>query len=377
MERTNIDFPQIVADSIVPSWMRRTRSSYIVAFMIRLSVSILRLQPGVHRSRIRAMSSEQTTRESTHLIHRRFGDFDEFCESALNWDLDYRQIERGNFTGELLIASSARVQFTRARLGRRLVQRGAAPAGMWTFGLLAASDIQIFWCGQQVTEDDLFVYGEGGELDSVTQSDFDVICLSLPKDTLANACQSLLLLDMDTLLEGKQVFRIDPEDMQQLRRFVLSTSAGIATNVIPVSGEGLSQLGDVLARLLVVALSRRRVAREPRRFRRRSQALSCVDAYLSAMPAQSPRLEDLCKVANVSERTLEYAFREYYGITPKSYINAYRLNSLRKALLLAEPTTSKVFVIAHALGFWNQSQLSADYRALFGESPSSTLQRSA
>lgn len=54
-----------------------------------------------------------------------------------------------------------------------------------------------------------------------------------------------------------------------------------------------------------------------------------------------------------------------------------RLNALRKALLQSDPATSKVWVVAHALGFTHLGQLSAHYGALFGELPSSTLQRSA
>ena len=323
------------------------------------------------------MSSEQTIGEPAYLIHRRFGDFDEFCENAVKWDLDYRQVERGDFTSELLMAGSSQIQFAHVRLGRRLIQQGAAPAGMRTFGLLTARDSHIFWRGQHVTGDDLFLFPVGGELNSVTQSDFDAFALSLTEDIVADACHSLELPALDELQKGDEVFRVDAQELARLRQFLTRISKSLTNDAGVVTSGWLGQVADELARSLVLALSRRQAAREPRRFRRRAQALRLVGAYLSETPTQSPRLGDLCEVANVSERTLEYAFREHYGMTPKSFINAYRLNSLRKALLLADPATSKVYVAAQALGFWHLSQLSADYRALFGESPSSTLQRSA
>ncbi len=37
------------------------------------------------------------------LLHQYFDDFDDFCVNARNWDLEYRQIEPGPFSGELLI----------------------------------------------------------------------------------------------------------------------------------------------------------------------------------------------------------------------------------------------------------------------------------
>ena len=323
------------------------------------------------------MSADRETTEQAHLIHRHFGDFDEFCENVVRWDLDYRQIEPGSFDSELLMAGSSRIQFVRARLGKRIIQKGAPPAGMRSFGLLAARNIQIFWRGRRVTGDDLFVFPVGGELESVTQSDFDVVVVSLTEHAIASTCQSLALPDLDKLLNGNEVFRIDPEDMRQLRRLVLSTSNCLATNAGLVSVDGLGLVADELSRMLILALSRGQESSQPKRCRRRTQALKLVDAYLAEHTTQPPRLEDLCRVANTSERTLEYAFREHYGLTPKAFISGLRLNAARKALLLANPTTSKVSEVVQTLGFWHMSQFAADYRSLFGELPSMTLRRSA
>jgi hypothetical protein len=40
------------------------------------------------------------------LLHRHFDDFDDYCVNAQNWDLDYRQIESGPFSCELLMAGN-------------------------------------------------------------------------------------------------------------------------------------------------------------------------------------------------------------------------------------------------------------------------------
>ena len=297
------------------------------------------------------MPADLETTEQAYLIHRHFGDFDQFCENAVEWDLDYRQIEPGRFDSELLMAGSSRIQFVRARLGKRIIQKGAPPAGMRSFGLLVARNIQIFWRGRRVTEDDLFVFPVGGELESVTQNDFDVVVVSLTEHAIASTCQSLALPDLDKLLNGNEVFRIDPEDMQQLRRSVLSTSSGLATNAGLVTVDGLGLVADELSRMLVLALSRGQESREPKRSRRRTQALKLVDAYLAEHTTQPPRLEDLCRVANASERTLEYAFREHYGLTPKAFIIGLRLNAARKALLLANPSKASLTSYASKASF--------------------------
>ena len=84
---------------------------------------------------------------------------------------------------------------------------------------------------------------------------------------------------------------------------------------------------------------------------------------------------DICAAAQVSQRTLEYAFIERFGVIPKAYLKIYRLNSVRRQLRLGTPQTDKVSDIANEWGFWHLGQFAADYRAQFDELPSQTLQR--
>ena len=70
---------------------------------------------------------------------------------------------------------------------------------------------------------------------------------------------------------------------------------------------------------------------------------------------------------------MQYAFAEKYGISPKAYIRAIRLNKARKELLASDPAQFKVADIANRFGFWHMGQFAADYRRHFGELPSKTL----
>ncbi|RLA47881.1 MAG: AraC family transcriptional regulator, partial [Gammaproteobacteria bacterium] len=79
---------------------------------------------------------------------------------------------------------------------------------------------------------------------------------------------------------------------------------------------------------------------------------------------------------NVSERTLEYAFREHLGQSPKTFTLTYRLNKVRKMLRHADPDTDRIHKIAGYHGFFHAGQFASDYNRLFGELPSETLRRS-
>jgi AraC-like DNA-binding protein len=96
-------------------------------------------------------------------------------------------------------------------------------------------------------------------------------------------------------------------------------------------------------------------------------ALSRIDA-----PVQ---ITDLCRAAGVSERTLQYAFNEVMGLSPRDYLIRLRLHRVRHALLAASPRTSTVSVEALKWGFWHFGEFSRAYKDCFGELPSETLRR--
>jgi len=110
---------------------------------------------------------------------------------------------------------------------------------------------------------------------------------------------------------------------------------------------------------------------------RQAQGLIVKAAEDYAMAQSSDRLyvTDLCKVAAVSERTLEYAFKEIMGLTPVTYLTRLRLHRVRQALLAGNSGSTTVSAEALNWGFWHFGEFSRAYRECFGELPSETLRR--
>lgn len=86
-----------------------------------------------------------------------------------------------------------------------------------------------------------------------------------------------------------------------------------------------------------------------------------------------PGIIDICRELGVSERTLQYAFLDYAGLSPTAYLRRIRLNRVRKALRLADTQTATVTETAMRFGFLHLGRFARDYRMFFGESPSETL----
>jgi AraC family transcriptional regulator, ethanolamine operon transcriptional activator len=86
-------------------------------------------------------------------------------------------------------------------------------------------------------------------------------------------------------------------------------------------------------------------------------------------------VSDLCRAAGVSERTLEYAFKDVVGLSPVAYLTRLRLHRVRAALVAGRPGSTRVSAEALRWGFWHFGEFSRAYRRCFGESPSETLRR--
>jgi len=102
-----------------------------------------------------------------------------------------------------------------------------------------------------------------------------------------------------------------------------------------------------------------------------------AEALALAEPNEPLHIAALCCALAVSERTLRKAFHKIYGLPPHRHLRLLRLAQARGALLAADGQVVTVTEIATGFGFIELGRFSVEYRKMFGESPSKTLQRSS
>jgi AraC-like DNA-binding protein len=86
-------------------------------------------------------------------------------------------------------------------------------------------------------------------------------------------------------------------------------------------------------------------------------------------------MPELCELIVVSDRTLRSCCAEFLGMSPTQYVLLRRLKEVRRALRDADPDMVNVAEVAHRFGFAQLGRFAGRYRATFGETPSTTLQR--
>jgi AraC-like DNA-binding protein len=77
----------------------------------------------------------------------------------------------------------------------------------------------------------------------------------------------------------------------------------------------------------------------------------------------------------ISERLLRNLCKAYLGMSLMSYVRLRRMWQVHHALLRGSRDTPTVKAVARQFGFNSPSRFAASYQAIFGESPSTTLQR--
>jgi AraC family ethanolamine operon transcriptional activator len=110
-------------------------------------------------------------------------------------------------------------------------------------------------------------------------------------------------------------------------------------------------------------------------FRSRSEIVRRVEHFVREHIGEPISIARLSTVIGVSERSLRNAFYDVYTTSPKRYLKIRQLHRARHALRAADDGLATVTTVATFHGFFELGRFAGEYKALFGETPSRTLQK--
>jgi AraC-like DNA-binding protein len=86
-------------------------------------------------------------------------------------------------------------------------------------------------------------------------------------------------------------------------------------------------------------------------------------------------LDEVGRAVGVSRFKLHDDFKKYFGVTPTVYLKRFRLEAVRQALMEGG-CNENITAVAMRWGFNHLGRFSSDYKKLFSEVPSKTVERS-
>lgn len=300
-----------------------------------------------------------------------FRDLDELNHAISGSELEVIQLEPGDLEVRALSFDVDGLSVDRGSTNRKLRVRGGLDAGRYSLGIFHPGARARF-NGIVVAPSKLLFMTPGLELDGHLSESYAWTSLVIPAtwiEAISRVARHPGFLDSHP---GCRALLPDARKLQDLflasealvsSRFPLApceeSERHLCLDLRNALGAVLSDFDTTDSNGASGALSQYRIAQRAER-------------YMRERDTENISVDEICAELLVSRRYLEYAFRGAFGTSPSHYFRVLRLHHVRRRLRSSgEETNVTTEALNH--GFTHLGWFSTQYRALFGESPSSTL----
>jgi AraC family ethanolamine operon transcriptional activator len=299
---------------------------------------------------------------------RAIDDVDALAAAAADGiEAEYVQLEAKPFVARWSVVALPDMVLQFGHEGVAIVRRLRVPAARWAFVIPLVVPDSARWNARPVNGDEVIVCAPGAECYAFDPGGTTFAVISVPDGSAAvNAARALL--------EGPTTTRTvlprarDARELQQRLTTVL-------TGARPRNGAAPRREVDVATALETCLASALPADSQVEASVGRSQIVRRAESFFRRHLGETISIAQLSSIAGVSERSLRNAFYDVYTTSPKRYLRLWQLHQVRRALRRADREDASVTDVATLHGFYELGRFAGEYKALFGEAPSATLQR--
>ncbi|MDE0155956.1 MAG: helix-turn-helix domain-containing protein [Gammaproteobacteria bacterium] len=308
-------------------------------------------------------------------LHHR--DIDEQAARLTGYDQSYQQISRGPFRGTFTTCDvDPELSLFFEKTNQVLYQNAMVPRDYYAIGLLMNTDRTLVLNCEPFPKGAAFILPPGSEMEGISSPDMRIcivhVSCDLLKRTLQHQYRESNLFDPDYL-----PYMLIQNEKETQPLFSLLEDFQTGADKAHLSLESTNQLAALKNALVETICSvfitkqdqgrtKSGITTITRHHRLFHDALDLIQDNI----CEELTVGKLCEELTTSRRTLEYVFKENIKMSPAKYIRAFRLNNIRREILLMEPDT--LGDIAARWGIWHLGRFARDYYQLFGELPSTT-----
>ena len=326
---------------------------------------------------------QRTGTKQTHISPLKHQLFDASAQAAQQpWvNLEMHQLSAGKYRGSCNSLSTENLHIVHEQQNQLVQKTGITPKNTCTLSLAFANDpILRFSQFANPMDSWIFYLPEHTEFDVNVPGNIATLYVSLEQDKLLEAARALNEAYWVKPPSGLQAFNSPAaqqlkDDLAALLTTPTTADFSLAAFVSKTGGKMLldSIMLALNASTEVITGNTPDYLGHRRTLQLVNTARELVDTSLQT--GCIPSIVDICTQTGVSQRTLQYAFRQAMQVTPVAYLRILRLNRVRSELLASESPDTTVTRIATTWGFLHLGKFSQDYRRMFGELPSETLAR--
>ncbi len=287
------------------------------------------------------------------------------------WEHVYEQVRPGPFSGRVNAAWLGPIQIVHECVDHALNYRGTSWRGSRVFVSYREGCSDICYDGRPVPASTVLTHRWNGVRRVSCRDHMERVIVAIDEQFLA---EYLAPLSWSHFRRPDPICcTSEPEAFCAFQQTVLSILQELDQSSATIDDEGLcARLQHAALDSIVAVLTNGRGAfhRLPAPSTRAYVVGQAID-YMEVHVADRISVRDICAALRVCPRTLSYAFSRVLGASPKSYLQAIRLNGAFRDLADAQTRVS-IETVAARWGFFHMGRFAKYYRAAFGEKPSET-----
>jgi len=301
-------------------------------------------------------------------------DFNELTSLQYGWVFSVSQLGPSEELSQATLYQTPNIGYNSFRYGSAYDQCLRSREGFLSFGLLDRDNPTTWAHHRLIPNDGLTVFPHDEDLKGVSPVGFRGNGIHFAKDFITNLVEQVYNQPIDVLVPSPGTYKTDPEKLGVLRA-ELRNWRELANRSADIRPDAITQREESLALAVINALIDEEFA-EKESLIKSTRAVSLALEVIHNSELESISAMELCKHTSCSQRTLEKCFSNRFGVTPKKYIKCLRLAEVHKGLRNFDTLGyDSIIELAGVNGFWHMGQFAADYRRIYGELPSDTLNR--
>ncbi|NCR51876.1 MAG: AraC family transcriptional regulator [Microcystis aeruginosa L211-07] len=310
-----------------------------------------------------------------------FCNFSHYFQNREFLDLDALQLSGDNFEGYLskLITNEVMLELSQRNCLTKLA--GIIHSKMWVFAIPVQVNSVFFQNLYSLENNYLGIVPPKSEI-SVFQHPFsNRFQLYVHDNYLQQLCQTLELPEAKKFLNSAdssivicpvEKIRHLQQSCHQLYQMLFNLDhQQISGKRKALRLDFVRQKLEEIVKYFLLTLAVTKDIKTPKNTIRRTSILKKAEEMMRKNLRSDLTIPTICQDLEVSQRTLEYIFKDFYQMSPYSYLKLLRLNALHQSLN-QNNQTKLTYEIAEELGFFHRGYLASDYKKLFGYLPSET-----
>ena len=309
------------------------------------------------------------------VINQKSSHIEELSALQFGWEIAFTQLSPTEGESAVSLIRSANLGVCHFQFNASFDQRLHAQPGYYSFGLPDPETTGVTVQGRDANSGAIIVFPHDDEAYGASPPGFLGYGIQIRTTYFETIAETVFQMPLRLLVPTAGVFALTEIQFRHLR-WVLYKWQQMAASDKPTSESLLAHHQEAIAIAILNSLGHSIKTDETQQLKS-DRAIRLVLDYVNNSPSDEITAVELCTLANCSQRWLEQSFRARFGVTPKAYVKYLRLARLRQDLLhFSHDENQTVFELASAYGFWHMGQLAADYRRVYGELPSATLESS-